>query len=533
MNNVVKKIFIAIGIVCLIAITGLWGYTVISFVSPAAKEKVQDISLGVKGVLSEETEDTDVDNDIDLPLEDEVTEDDRGTGDDFTYMDQNTRSYEGPEIYQVMRYVYNTDGKMLENFRDGDRAYLYMTKNVDSSEAVLTYDDKCYYIDADLNVTEIADDVVVSGMCYNGGYFYYVVEKEEYKCELYIYDVAAGQATVVATGPIYSCCISPNGRTVAYFTHTSDMKLFVSGLDIEDHAGDRGHRYSPLTVSDDGETIFYTAYDEGSETYCWNRGETVQLTKDYAYHCCFDRECKQIIFTGPEGVGYFRAGDSEKTVLSTSRSEDFIISKVKYQRIEGFSYDCILDTDCFADVLMYEQGDICYALRGKVPEAVNLTHGEEQVLKGNYGISAEGPTLYYREKEKLIKVVYDGKNVTTETVFSGQSIGLDYACSGDLNEVWVYDSKKLYYLANGKSPVMLVESGSIDSYRIDWRPDDGMLYYVKSKCLYRIGSTSESEEMVYKGCEGLEHIVAERKTIGFEDKSDNVYMLINNEVVAE
>ena len=126
-NKNSSKILVALATAFIIVIGALSGYFLVSSVkngSPLLSENNEDKSTD----LDEDSDDTKNNND------------DAQNKDDDTSKEESRReeNYTGPTICQVDQYIYNSDGKIIKDFHDGERYYLEMTVNADASEAIGT-----------------------------------------------------------------------------------------------------------------------------------------------------------------------------------------------------------------------------------------------------------------------------------------------------------------------------------------------------------------------------------------------------------
>ncbi len=247
----------------------------------ARKEERQRLKEEEKKAEKEEKEDDDDDDDDDddesfslsAALKKKLDE-------PYTYKAQGTRNYEGPKIHVAGSYIFNTNGKILKDFHEVERYNLFLSMNVDGSEAVVINDKELFYLDADLNMTKIEDEVRGTGMCYEGGYFYYTKEVAGVPYEVYIYDVAAKKSTKVGESNISEAAISPDGQTVAYFKYDAIKMLYSCRLGEEPKLLDTGTRVSPLTVSNDGQIVFYESFDANDGVYCVHNGMKTKISKE-------------------------------------------------------------------------------------------------------------------------------------------------------------------------------------------------------------------------------------------------------------
>lgn len=463
--------------------------------------------------------------------------------DEFAYRDQNTRSYTGPKISQAGQYIYNTDGKIIDDFHSGDKFYLDLTVNADRSEAVLVHDKVCYYIDADLNVTEIAKGVRDAGMCYDGGYFYYVLEDENYNTELYIYDVANQESNLIESEAAKYISISPNGRTLAFFDYAYTKKFCVAGLDIERCEIETDERPNPVAVSNDGEVAFYIQYtsDGRSSFRCIDHGTDKIVSRGVRTEYYFDRECKQIMFIDAWGLKYFREGYDEAKILTKEKQGlRFDHCRGSKMPISYFSDSYILDTDCFSDVLMLHNDDECYGLAGMEPKLVCLTLNDEKARNFSMTITDQGPVCLAMSRGKtenfIKKFSFDGKKLAESIVFGGDSLLFHgyYGCNNDLDKIWIVYDNDIYYLPQDSDPVLLASEGREMVTDFKWNPMTERCYFKKNgEYLVSLGTDPDSEEKVSDNCKWLSFTPNDGEVIVFSGFDDKKYLLIGDEILPE
>ena len=150
-NDDLRTLLIAMAIVFVMAVSALLGYGALKFLGPTVKNTISSIEDTIRGKaeteeiveVPEDTSDDDADKEDAEDVkdaEDDVTAEEIPDQPVTSYKVQNTRDYNGPRICQAHSYIYNSDGKVVDDFHDEDTYYLEMTLNVDASEAILVYE---------------------------------------------------------------------------------------------------------------------------------------------------------------------------------------------------------------------------------------------------------------------------------------------------------------------------------------------------------------------------------------------------------
>ena len=451
----------------------------------------------------------------------------------FEYEGFTKREYDGPVIYQGGGYIFNSDGKVLEGYRNLKGEELRMTKNIYGSEAVLIDNHKCVYLDADLNAKVITDNCRFGGMCFEGGYVFYVVDAgvEDKVC---IYDVKNDTEILMFQGPdISNVCISPDGQTIMYNFSTDSNKIYVKGIDGEEKICSVDEEAKVLvTVSNDRETIFFS---DKNEYYCLNQGEVTELGEKDIYKDYLTRDCKQIVYIDTEGrIKYYRAGERKPVVLVNHKSY-IKINGVAIQEQDIYMSDYIVDSDSFSDVMMIVDENKCYALKGKTPKVVNITRGSRSPYTFETLVAENGPTYMYEDDGMLYKVAYDGKDITSSVLFTGEDTGLDYACNEDHTKAWVRDGRKIYYVEEGAEPVLLTEIGSnskFTTYDFRWDPFEDRFCYIVDGTLYSVGTTPDSIKEVLDDAKKFEIAVPGYSDgIGVTTRDGVAHLIIGDNVL--
>lgn len=450
---------------------------------------------------------------------------------------RRTANYSGPTISQVDQYIYNSDGKILKDFHDGERYYLDMTVNADASEAVLVYDNVCYYIDAELNVTEIASDVSKAGICFNGGYCYCIKgEVGTPNQELFIYDIWNQTTEPLSKGNIIGACISPNGRVVAFYDHTGTDRICTAGIDIEKKTYITENSPSVIAVSNDATMIYFNEYSSSKDCFkCIDHEQEIKLSEKYLLESYFTKSCDQIMYMDNDGVKYYKAGDGEPTIL-TEDTEDlkFDIAGGKKMPISFFSNQYILDTEFFSDAMMMHSFDDCYAFSGNTPKIICLTKDDEEARSFKMAITAEGPVCIGSSDGDLVKFTYDGKEVARSVLYHTDKISIEFATNKTLNKIWFILDNDIYYLEKGKDAILVADQGSKTNFDLMNDPFSDRCFYVKEdKYLCSVGTNSYDNETVCDYCHMLTNVTGEDHLVGFYDHDSHRFILIGDEILEE
>ncbi len=560
---------VGLGMLLIIVLAGRAGYKTVRMLSPAVDEKFGEIESEVTGKVEDtfgidfsrlsqeeevrgqdqEIQDPDIQDTGNDPEPDATVNNDQPdtiapnagqllyqemTGQksyDYTYTLENTRSYSGPVISQADGYIFNSEGKVIKDFYGNKNYYLDMNTNVDGSEAVLLFNGTCYYIDADLNMTQIATGVVEAGMCYNGGYFYYMTQSEHYETKLYIYSVEAGRDWCVSQGYAKFAVISPDGRTVAAFDYLAKKELRICGIDIEEKIISLDKSMTPLSVSNDGDTVFYRSIDSEDGVFCYHQNKTTKISREYIYTGFFDRECKQIFFEEPGKIKYYKAGDTSPVEVTATSHYQYDTTGVASMRISPFQELYILDTESFSNAVRLCDYKKFYCLVGDVPELYEMNPDEDKAYDFFSLMTPEGPTCLYTHDGGVVRAVFDGKSLKTAQVFAveGHSF-VEYVASTDLSEIWGISNSGIYYSRDGSEPVRVTAEGQKVEYQLEYSSWDGKCYYITDGNLYRIGSEPGSSEFVASDLKFFRFIPGEAKVVGYTDNSGNSFVVLSEVV---
>lgn len=468
------------------------GYVVITRLSPAVKEKFDAYTDPVVESLKQ-----------DGPEEAEEVP--------FAYRGTDRSDYTGPKIYESAGYLINSDGKVVSDYRNGIGSSLRITTNKDASKAVFTNMGMGYYVDADLNVTEFSKHTGLAGMSFDGNYFFYVTNKDtngNYLKELYLYDLQNKTEQLIAEGGFRSVCISPNGRTLVFTRGPHYEEIHVIGLDMQrEKVFEARDDCTPVSVSNDGETVFYYIDSNDTVYYCLDHGRSTKLGKKDYRECYLDRECKQFLYTdNKHRVKYYRAG--EKKPITLARGDE---PRIKVNEDCAISQDLymdehIIDADSFADAVMIKSDQGCYALRGYTPELVNMTKGVDKVFYVNTYVTGDGPMCIYQSGMTVYRAVYDGESVSTDVLYDPVRYSMDLTCSPDLKKVWVRDGKSIYFIGDDKEPKLiktLGEEEQFTNYALSCDPLEDLCYYIVDGVLYCADDDPESIVAVTDNCKYL------------------------------
>ncbi len=454
----------------------------------------------------------------------------------YTYKAQGTRSYEGPKIHVAGSYIFNTEGKILKDFYGVERYNLFLSMNVDGSEAVVIDDKQLFYLDADLNMTKIEDEVRGTGMCYEGGYFYYTKEVAGVPYEVYIYDVAAKKSTKVGESNISEAAISPDGQTVAYFKYDATKMLYSCKIGEEPKILDTGTRVSPITVSNDGQIVFYESFDANDGVYCVHNGIKTKISKEYIHAAYFDRDCTQILFEEPGKIKYYRAGDKSAVDVWNHSYYNYKIYNVSYMETRCGFERFIVDTDTFADVLTIDDYSSYYCLKGETPVMYKLGGDDVRSYNAYVTFGDKGPEYLYQKDANVYRGSYDGDTETSELVWdSSENAVSGFVANAETSEMWIasYTGKAIFYSKDGEDYVKVTGDDYKPSYQMQWNPLDGKCYYISDEKLYSVGDGSEEPSLVAEDVAWFSYAFSDVDILCYEikDHYDEDYVIVFDEIL--
>ena len=526
-----RNVLIVIIIALIMTLSLFGGYKVITLLSPAIKEKFDVYTEPVVSRFNEVLEDNQEEE------QEDEHEDDREVSGTFEYSGPVERDYNGPKIYETKGYIYNSDGKLLSDYRNENGTSLRITMNADRSEAVLLYEKKCLYIDAELNVTEIADNCKLASACFDGGYLFYY-DSEDGLEQLHIYNIATKEDHLIAENDssYLSVCISPDGRTLVYSIYATRTQIHVKGIDIPEQVYETKNAYSIVSVSNDGETVFYYDFDDETIYYCLNKGEITKLGDKNYEDDYLTRDCKQILYLDRKGrVMYYRAGAKKPVTVCKEKDARILVTNVAKMSLDLYMQDYIIDVDTFSDAVMITSHYKCFALTGYEPEAVEMLKDLGKAHSYTTRVTNQGATCLFMYEGSLMKAVYNNGSVESSTLFEFSGASSDYTCSEDLSEIWVRDKKAFYYVEEGKDPVCVMQmtgDSRFTTFTIEWDPIKDKCYYIIDEVLSCVGKDENSVEAVMEGCDMISgYVPGDLRIMHFTDTSNNQYLIIKDEIV--
>ena len=533
-------VVVGIGIAALMLLSSFGGYKFVTAVNPEVDEifntTLEDqFGIEIKRDVKEKDPEKDIDTQKDTDTENDIESNDSYQeivrNSEYKYKAQNTRTYSGPTIDTAATHIFNSEGKVLDDFYEEGGYSLDLSLNVDSSEAVYLKDKTLYYIDADLGLRVIEKDVEGAEMCYEGRYFYYTKIGDSYLRDVYIYDLESDSATKVAQTNLNNVAISPDGQTIAYFLYTTDKEFYVCSIGQEPKLIKSGLRVSPLTVSNDAETVFYESIDENDGIYCYDNDKTVKISKEYFYNAFFDRDCKQILYEEPGKVKYYKAGDTSTVTLFDSSYMDYKICNAKKQRTGLGLGHYIIDTDCFADVLLISETYNYYTLKGETPVLFNVASSEKDMYGMSVTLSENGPVCYYEKEAHLYRSVYNGSQMEDTVLLDGEDYVEYKAISEKGDEIWFtkHNDQGLYYSVDGSEPVKVADGISRGFFNLQWNPQDGKCYYISEGKLHSVYDSMDS--IVDYDIEAKEFIYphSDDRVLCYKNAEGKELILINGE----
>ena len=462
-------------------------------------------------------------------------------GPPYVYKKQGTRNYDGPRIYESYGYIYNDQGKVLTDFYEKDGYGLYISFNADRSEAVFNINGKCYYINGDLEYTLVSDDCSDSCINYEGGYIAY-----NSGAELRLYEIATGEETVLArTG--FNSCISPNGKTVSYYSFSgTNAQVYVGGISVKTHAvsSSSSGYYTPTAVSDDGKVVYYELSNDKTRDgfYCSDDGVEKKIASGYLRGAHFTRDCKQALVSTSKHVSYYRPGMDKAENLSIFgilRDLEFFGVSAGVNRQMVFEPMYILDTDCFSDVSMVTTGEKTYCLQGDVIPSEVLLRNEGANSHDTF--TSEGPISIYLTEGEAKKVrILDGKAVR-EDYFTWENGKIKQIFTSDDFSECVFiamekneqnaDIYNLYYYHEGKKPVFIAETTYNSNIMVKWDQLTEKWYYISQNTLYSADRRFKEKTVVCDSCDHFDFRNYGDQAMVFADTDGKLHVLINDMIL--
>ena len=547
MKKFLKGFLITVFISLIITSSLVTGYLFFTKVSPAIKERFDEYTDPIVERINEtfqEPEEPELalepgDPEVPEDPQEQVTPDQPQEPDDpgepqepadnepYTYQGYVKRDSGKPEIYQIYGYIFNSEGKVLDEYRKSSGSNLRFVKSIDGSEGVFTYNKQCIYVDSYLNTKVIAEDCIFSGINFEGGYIYYLKRGEDGH-EVHIVDIAQDKDYLIAGGDnIFCVCISPDGRTLVY-SYDSDMTTFhIKGIDTEEKVFETKNAHTAVSVSNDGETIFYYDDDDEPSYYCLDHGKSVKLGEKNIYKSYLDKECKQIVFIDDdEDIRYYRAGNKKSYVLVKGDDAYMNVGIAAVQQQDIYMQEYIVDTDSFSDVMMITKGYQVYCLRGSDPKADEMTKGGLEAHISSACVTQDGPCCIYKNETEIHKLSYEGDVLTDRVIYKSDNWISSYICSKDLSKIWVYSNKKLILVTQDASPVELadLQSGTISQLAYDHIDD--VCYYCTNDTLWCVGETPESNQVVMEDCTYFFNTYEYTNVVYGKDRNNVSYIFI-------
>ncbi len=547
MKNSFKTILVTAVIALIFTLSLVGGYKFITGSNPEIKQRFDEYTDPIVEKINEkagETNEPEPASDDEQPEEpvlsreqDDTQEPEEITDDEpYTYQEYVKRDSAAPTIYQTYGYIFNSEGKIIDDYRNARGSNLRFVRNIDGSEAVFTYNDKCLFVDADLNVKEICDECLFSGINFEGGYIYYL-KRGESGHEAHIVDIANDTDHFIASGnDIFCVCISPDGRSIVYSYSSDRTTLHVKGIDTPEKIFKTDNANSAVSVSNDGETIFYYDKDgEDSSYYCLNHGKSVELGKKSIYKSYLDRECKQLIFKAEGGdITYYRAGDKKSRVLVKGERAFMNVGSAATQQQDIYMQEYIVDTDSFADVLMVTNENKCFCLRGSTPKADELTKGGLDRFCKATCVTQDGPCGIYVDGNDLHKLGYEDDKLVDKVIYHAEDFISDTVCSKDLSKIWVLSNKKIFYISEGASPVEVSDlSSNKIYYSLAYDHVDELCYYISDNDLWCVGETPDSNRSVMEDCSYLCNTFEYTNLVHAENSNKVSYIIIHQQPYRE
>lgn len=372
-------------------------------------------------------------------------------------------------------FVYNREGKIIKEF-SGE--YIYdVHYNLKCNVVVLELDETAYIISNDKvkQIKREIEDLVISD---SGNTVFYKFKDDKYDMYLEAYDVSSGKAQIIdksEEGYFYELCVSPDGKTFAYY-HDGIEETFISVNGKKPVS--LGKEISPIAVANEGKLIY--GWDNDYNFIVMN-GSTTNILSTASIDIFFNRDYSEVLVFGDE-ISISVNGAKTTTLLKERQYYPYVLvaegtfydtlkpgssdSYVVYG-LDSFLDKYIFFDDSYDDKLYYINKDL------KAIEVCDSVY--------DHGVTNSNE-LFYSKYDSINKCVKEKSDIILETKSSSLMIprnsdGFYYISSGDL-----------YYKKNGKEASLITDnsildmeiSGDIVYYLLEEEDGKNVLYYSKN-----------------------------------------------------
>ena len=384
--------------------------------------------------------------------------------------------------------IVNTDGKIttltdinskysIKISLNGKKAVIYTSSDGDNG--------LYYYNGKEAKKIILTDENIDNWLISNNG------NKVVYSHAGAIYSYENGKSTKIAENAVL-CAISPDGKTVAYYTDNGEE---VSGYYYNGKEQSLGKSVKPFAVSNGAKLVYYTkrAYSGEENTYVQKGNDETERVKlygedNYNYYVSFNADMTEIMFTKNGGTYISKNGNDPEKISSDAYYVDrFAGSGVKSAITSYYSCDrqyvFVYDEDSFDGVILRnDDSKISIYTKGELKNLINYSYNECK----DVGITEDTKTLFYIKDEAIYK-----KNIMTpdaEPVKVVDDVSSIKAISDDGSAVAYLNTDNEYMFKKGNSkPVRIADYGEIEQHFAIYK---GKLYYIMDAELY---STSDGK----------------------------------------
>ena len=425
-------------------------------------------------------------------------------------------------------YIYNNAGAVSDEFAEKGDMLDYVISG-DSSQAAVIVDNTCYYISPSLESKEISKQFVINARInYDGGYIYYLANNYTDQCtELYCYETASGESSLIWQRTDVSYAVSPDGKTVAFVSDDAEgMMIVIESKDRPRELYNIMGRPELISVSNDG--IVYFSEDLRTQAiYKIQDEEMSVIWNDSTIFYYVNRNCHEILFhtSMVDGLYYFTS-DMEKPYCITENkvyySDINVGAKVTYagSRKTG---TMMCDVDSFVGIMYDTEGGRLW-FTGTESEDYDFPDGV-----WNFGVvksSSKSYAIRYlrSEREIYLDTMENGK-IESQTICKGLSTrGMPTICND--GTVWVSTSDgDLYLWKNGKLEKMVSEIVHGNDSTMKYIAEDDLLYFAKGDRLCSVDKKGNVTELT-DNCAEMYYSFEYKDVPCFSDKDGKHYAYI-------
>ncbi|WP_029233224.1 hypothetical protein [Butyrivibrio sp. VCB2006] len=453
-------------------------------------------------------------------------------------------------IAVVDQVVYCSDGRIYDNFTKLDKSDFSCIYNSNSTAAIISDDNRSYYIDANLIPVIISDDIHYGGCRFSpDGEKILFESSSEKKFVLFYpnreayYDIELDEKLDYNT-LVNHTVLSPDFETIAFSTKRGTTVFnFETGTILYTKES-----YKPLAISDEGKKGFFELYDK-KELYYYHDEQMDRISDiNVSEHYVINHDCTEILFYywNEDAIWYFNSGmEQAKKILDHKPDRMFIANYGELFTTNYFKR--YLDIDSFFPLFIRAYEDDFYYFSDLQSEPVVVGYSEIKDKDYVVNVTDKGVDIIYvyegacfgrsDVKDDLYNLHINKDGYDKKLINEGEKEYIaEYAVTQDYSNIYVRsitlnDHKALIRKYGNDKCTDLVSADDYRDINFTYCPTTGKLYYCMDGTLYSI---SESDNEIIPECVNAKEISAFYNYDSFpcfKGKDGNKYTYIYGNVV--